>query len=211
MNNNEIKLLLDKLCSVDIKDFNDVITIGNELKIFGNGEFIIMYRKDNQNFNLMNLDIDIRDKNIVNIKGKGENKMKDIKEMLKSGDKTPDELRAILEKEIAEAQEEMKKQEFESIETRRNDIALNLIRYGEALGLDFDIKVEDAAAILKEIEPELRKYAKILKILLEDIEVDRDEKKEAESRIFKPSLTKYDKDIDKKMDELVAKVMKGLL
>lgn len=137
--------------------------------------------------------------------------MKDIKEMLKSGDKTPDELRAILEKEIAEAQEEMKKQEFESIETRRNDIALNLIRYGEALGLDFDIKVEDAAAMLKEIEPELRKYAKILKILLEDIEVDRDEKKEAEPRIFKPSLTKYDKDIDKKMDELVAKVMKGLL
>ena len=137
--------------------------------------------------------------------------MKDIKEMLKSGDKTPDELRAILEKEIAEAQEEMKKQESESIETRRNDIALNLIRYGEALGLDFDIKVEDAAAMLKEIEPELRKYAKILKILLEDIEVDGDEKKEAEPRIFKPSLTKYDKDIDKKMDELVAKVMKGLL
>ena len=137
--------------------------------------------------------------------------MKDIKEMLKNGDKTPDELRAILEKEIAEAQEEMKKQEFESIETRRNDIALNLIRYGEALGLDFDIKVEDAAAMLKEIEPELRKYAKILKILLEDIEVDGDEKKEAEPRIFKPSLTKYDKDIDKKMDELVAKVMKGLI
>ena len=137
--------------------------------------------------------------------------MKDIKDMLKSGDKTPDELRAILEKEIAEALEEMKKQEFESIETRRNDLALSLIRYGEALGLDFDIKVEDAAAILKEIEPELRKYAKILKILLEDIEVDGNEKKEAEPRIFKPSLTKYDKDIDKKMDELVAKVMKGLL
>ena len=137
--------------------------------------------------------------------------MKDIKEMLKSGDKTPDELREILEKEIAEAQEEMKKQESESIETRRNDLALSLIRYGEALGLDFDIKVEDAAAILKEIEPELRKYAKILKILLEDIEVDGDEKKEAESRIFKPSLTKYNKDVDKRMDELVAKVMKGLL
>ena len=137
--------------------------------------------------------------------------MKDIKEMLKSGDKTPDELRAILEKEIAAAQEEIKKQESESIETRRNDLALSLIRYGEVLGVDFDIKVEDAAAILKEIEPELRKYAKILKILLEDIEVDEDEKKEAEPRIFKPSLTKYDKDIDKKMDELVAKVMKGLL
>ena len=137
--------------------------------------------------------------------------MKDIKEMLKSGDKTPDELREILEKEIAEAQEEMKKQEFESIETRRNDLALSLIRYGEALGLNFDIKVEDAAAILKEIEPELRKYAKILKILLEDIEVDEDKKKEAEPRIFKPSLTRYDKDVDKKMDELVAKVMKGLL
>ena len=137
--------------------------------------------------------------------------MKDIKEMLKSGDKTPDELRAILEKEIAEAQEEIKKQEVVSIETRRNDLALSLVRYGEALGLDFDIKVEDTAAILKEIEPELRKYAKILKILLEDIEVDEDEKKEAEPRIFKPSLTKYDKDIDKKMDKLVAKVMKGLL
>lgn len=137
--------------------------------------------------------------------------MKDIKDMLKSGDKTPDELRAILEKEIAEAQEEMKKQESESIETRRNDLALSLIRYGEALGLDFDSKVEDVAAILKEIEPEIKKYAKILKILLEDIEVDGDEKKEAESKVFKPSLTKYDKDIDEKMDELVAKVMKGLL
>lgn len=211
MNNNEIKLLLDKLCSVDIKDFNDVITIGNELKMFGNGEFIIMYRKDNQNFNLMNLDIDISDKNIVNIKGKGENKMKNIKEMLKSGDKTPDELREILEKEIAEAQKEIENKKDESIKTRRNDLALSLIRYGEALGLDFDIKVEDAAAILKEMEPEIKKYAKILKILLEDIEVDEDEKKEAEPRIFKPSLTKYSKDVDKKMDELVAKVMKGLL
>ena len=77
--------------------------------------------------------------------------MKDIKEMLKSGDKTPDELRAILEKEIAEAEEEMKKQEVVSIETVRNDLALSLIRYREALGLDFDIKVEDAAAMLKEI------------------------------------------------------------
>ncbi len=138
--------------------------------------------------------------------------MKDIKDMLKNGDKTPDELRAILEKEIAEAQEEMKKQESESLETsRRNDLALSLIRYGKALGLNFDIEVEDAAAILKEIEPEIKKYAKILKILLEDIEVDEDEKKESESRIFKPSLTKYDKDVDKKMDELVAKVMKGLI
>lgn len=139
--------------------------------------------------------------------------MKNIKDMLKSGDKTPDELRAILEKEIAEAQEEMKKQESKSIETSRNDLALSLIIYGEALGLDFDIKVDEAAALLKELEPELRKYAKILKILLEDIENDGDEKKEAEPRIFKPSLTKYDRDIDidEKMDELVAKVMKGLL
>lgn len=139
--------------------------------------------------------------------------MKDIKEMLKNGDKTPDELREILEKEIAEAQKEIEEKESESTETRRNDLALSLIRYGEVLGLDFDIKVEDAAAILKEMEPEIKKYAKILKILMEDIETDdEDEKKEAEPRIFNPiSLTKYDKDVDKKMDELVAKVMKGLI
>ena len=52
---------------------------------------------------------------------------KSIKEMLKEG-MNPDELRAILEKEIAEVEAEKN----DSVSTVRNDLALSLIRYAKA-------------------------------------------------------------------------------
>ena len=81
---------------------------------------------------------------------------KSIKEMLKEG-MNPDELRAILEKEIAEVEAEKN----DSVSTVRNDLALSLIRYAKAIGLNLDITEAEVAALLKEVEPEVKKYAKM--------------------------------------------------
>ena len=143
---------------------------------------------------------------------------KKVKDMLVNGEKTPDELRAILEKEIAAAQEEMKQEkETSDLDQKRHEavaaafdylIALDVIDSDAIDGDMFDTAVETLA----EMESEIKKYAKILTILMEDIDLKEDKKKEV---TFKPvSLTKFtskDIDIDEKMDELVAKVMKGIL
>lgn len=143
---------------------------------------------------------------------------KRVKDMLVNGEKTPDELRAILEKEIAAAQEEMKQEkETSDLDQKRHEavaaafdylIALDVIDSDAIDGDMFDTAVETLA----EMENEIKKYAKILTILMEDIDLKEDKKKEV---TFKPvSLTKFtskDIDIDEKMDELVAKVMKGIL
>ena len=96
---------------------------------------------------------------------------KSIKEMLKEG-MNPDELRAILEKEIAEVEAEKN----DSVSTVRNDLALSLIRYAKAMGLNLDITEAEVAALLKEVEPEVKKYAKIFQILLES-EIEKEDKK----------------------------------
>lgn len=143
---------------------------------------------------------------------------KRVKDMLVNGEKTPDELRAILEKEIAAAQEEMKQEkETSDLDQKRHEavaaafdylIALDVIDSDAIDGDMFDTVVETLA----EMENEIKKYAKILTILMEDIDLKEDKKKEV---TFKPvSLIKFaskDIDVDEKMDELVAKVMKGIL
>lgn len=74
---------------------------------------------------------------------------KSIKEMLKEG-MDPDELRAILEKEIAEVEAE----KTDSISTVRNDLVLSLIRYAKAIGLNLDI-TEEEAKVTPPPEPQL--------------------------------------------------------
>lgn len=125
---------------------------------------------------------------------------KSIKEMLKEG-MNPDELRAILEKEIAEVEAEKN----DSVSTVRNDLALSLVRYTKAMGLNLDITEEEIAALLKEAEPEIKKYGKIFQILLES-EIEKEDKG------YKPySLTKFNKsenELDKLMRKLVGNVVK---
>ena len=125
---------------------------------------------------------------------------KSIKEMLKEG-MNPDELRAILEKEIAEVEAEKN----DSVSTIRNDLALSLIRYAKAMGLNLDITEAEVAALLKEVEPEIKKYAKIFQILLES-EIEK------ENKGYKPySLTKFNKsedELDKLMRKLIGDIVK---
>ena len=129
---------------------------------------------------------------------------KSIKEMLKEG-MNPDELRAILEKEIAEVEAEKN----DSVSTIRNDLALSLIRYAKAMGLNLDITEAEIAALLKEVEPEVKKYAKIFQILLES-EIEKEDKKENEG--YKPyTLTKFNKsedELDKLMRKLIGDIVK---
>ena len=126
---------------------------------------------------------------------------KSIKEMLKEG-MNPDELRAILEKEIAEVEAEKN----DSISTIRNDLALSLIRYAKAIGLNLDITEAEVAALLKEVEPEIKKYAKIFQILLES-EIEKEDKG------YKPYTltTKFNKsedELDKLMRKLIGDIVK---
>ena len=125
---------------------------------------------------------------------------KSIKEMLKEG-MNPDELRAILEKEIAEVEAE----KHDSVSTIRNDLALSLIRYAKAMGLNMNITEAEVAALLKEVEPEVKKYAKIFQILLES-EIEKKNKR------YKPySLTKFNKsedELDKLMRKLIGDIVK---
>ena len=126
---------------------------------------------------------------------------KSIKEMLKEG-MNPDELRAILEKEIAEVEAE----KHDSVSTIRNDLALSLIRYAKAMGLNMNITEAEVAALLKEVEPEVKKYAKIFQILLES-EIEKEKNKG-----YKPySLTKFNKsedELDKLMRKLIGDIVK---
>lgn len=144
---------------------------------------------------------------------------KRVKDMLVNGEKTPDELRAILEKEITAAQEEMKQEkETSDLDQKRHEAVAAAFDYLIALdvidsdAIDSDM-FDTAVETLAEMENEIKKYAKILTILMEDMDLKEDDKKKEVT--FKPiSLTKFaskDIDIDEKMDELVAKVMKGIL
>lgn len=126
---------------------------------------------------------------------------KSIKEMLKEG-MNPDELRAILEKEIAEVEAEKN----DSISTIRNDLALSLIRYAKAIGLNLDITEAEVAALLKEVEPEIKKYAKIFQILLES-EIEKEDKG------YKPytlttKFSKSEDELDKLMRKLIGDIVK---
>ena len=126
---------------------------------------------------------------------------KSIKEMLKEG-MNPDELRAILEKEIAEVEAEKN----DSISTIRNDLALSLIRYAKAMGLNLDITEAEVAALLKEVEPEIKKYAKIFQILLES-EIEKEDKG------YKPytlttKFSKSEDELDKLMRKLIGDIVK---
>lgn len=129
---------------------------------------------------------------------------KSIKEMLEEG-MNPDELRAMLEDEISKA----KAEKNDSVSTIRNDLALSLIRYAKAIGLNLDITEKDVAALLKEFEPEIKKYARIFQILLES-EIEKEDKEE--NKGYKPySLTKFNKsedELDKLMRKLIGDIVK---
>lgn len=140
---------------------------------------------------------------------------KSVKDMLKEG-ANADALIEGLKKEIAEAQKELDRENTKasSLDLARFDFLEAVSKYGEELGIIEKGSVDEdmmraAAQALEELEPDIKKYAKILDILLSDDE----EEKEQPAAWIPTSLTKYGVnvapvDLDSKLSDLIKGLMK---
>ena len=142
---------------------------------------------------------------------------KTVKDMLKEG-ANADALIEGLKKEIAAAQKELDRENTKasSLDLARFDFLKAVSKYGEELGIIEKGSVDEdmmraAAQTLEELEPDIKKYAKILDILFSD---DEEEEMEDTSKTWIPtSLTKYGVDIspidlDSKLSNLIKGIMK---
>ena len=142
---------------------------------------------------------------------------KSVKDMLKEG-ANADALIEGLKKEIAEAQKELDRENTKAspLDLARFDFLEAVSKYGEELGIIEKGSVDEdmmraAAQALEELEPDIKKYAKILDILFSDDE-EEEEKEQPAARI-PTSLTKYGVDIspidlDSKLSNLIKGIMK---
>lgn len=142
---------------------------------------------------------------------------KTVKDMLKEG-ANADALIEGLKKEIAEAQKELDRENTKasSLDLARFDFLEAVSKYGEELGIIEKGSVDEdmmraAAQTLEELEPDIKKYAKILDILFSDDE--EEEEKEQPAAWIPTSLTKYGVDIspidlDSKLSNLIKGIMK---
>ena len=142
---------------------------------------------------------------------------KTVKDMLKEG-ANADALIEGLKKEIAAAQKELDRENTKasSLDLARFDFLEAVSKYGEELGIIEKGSVDEdmmraAAQTLEELEPDIKKYAKILDILFSDDE--EEEEKEQPAAWIPTSLTKYGVDIspidlDSKLSNLIKGIMK---
>lgn len=142
---------------------------------------------------------------------------KTVKDMLKEG-ANADALIEGLKKEIAQAQKELDRENTKasSLDLARFDFLKAVSKYGEELGIIEKGSVDEdmmraAAQTLEELEPDIKKYAKILDILFSDDE--EEEEKEQPAAWIPTSLTKYGVDIspidlDSKLSNLIKGIMK---
>lgn len=142
---------------------------------------------------------------------------KTVKDMLKEG-ANADALIEGLKKEIAAAQKELDRENTKasSLDLARFDFLKAVSKYGEELGIIEKGSVDEdmmraAAQTLEELEPNIKKYAKILDILFGDDE--EEEEKEQPAAWMPTSLTKYGVDIapvdlDSKLSDLIKGLMK---
>ena len=142
---------------------------------------------------------------------------KTVKDMLKEG-ANADALIEGLKKEIAAAQKELDRENTKasSLDLARIDFLEAVSKYGEELGIIEKGSVDEdmmraAAQTLEELEPNIKKYAKILDILFSDDE--EEEEKEQPAAWIPTSLTKYGVniapvDLDNKLSNLIKGIMK---
>lgn len=114
---------------------------------------------------------------------------KTVEQLLREG-VPANELKAQLDKEINAAQTKMATEEEATkanLKQIRRDLIGNAIAYIKALDLDedFDMNEEELEETLEELESELVKYEKILKILLEDKTKARAKENKEDERIRK--------------------------
>lgn len=144
---------------------------------------------------------------------------KSIKDLLQEG-MSEESIIKELKEQIIEAQKEIRKEqekEESALDIARMNLIKALIKYFNRLDI-FKEKVvinddliNSIKELLKEIEPEIKKYSKILNILLNDDE--EEEEKEQPAAWIPTSLTKYGVnvapvDLDSKLSDLIKGLMK---
>lgn len=94
---------------------------------------------------------------------------KSIEQLLREGVR-PEDLKMQLDDEIAKAKDKIEAEKAPALKEIRHKLVENAIEYMKALDFDMDIDLsnEELEEILESLEGELKKYEKILKILVED-------------------------------------------
>lgn len=94
---------------------------------------------------------------------------KTIEQLLREGVR-PEDLKMQLDDEIAKAKDKIEAEKAPALKEIRHKLVENAIEYMKALDFDMDIDLsnEELEEVLEALEGELKKYEKILKILVED-------------------------------------------
>ena len=94
---------------------------------------------------------------------------KSIEQLLREGVR-PEDLKMQLDDEIAKAKDKIEAEKAPALKEIRHKLVENAIEYMRALDFDMDIDLsnEELEEVLEVLEGELKKYEKILKILVED-------------------------------------------
>ena len=94
---------------------------------------------------------------------------KSIEQLLREGVR-PEDLKMQLDDEIAKAKDKIEAEKAPALKEIRHKLVENAIEYMKALDFDMDIDLsnEELEDVLEALEGELKKYEKILKILVED-------------------------------------------
>lgn len=118
---------------------------------------------------------------------------KSIEQLLREGVR-PEDLKMQLDDEIAKAKDKIEAEKAPALKEIRHKLVENAIEYMKALDFDMDINLsnEELEEVLEALEGELKKYEKILKILVED---------------------KIEKEVPKASpeDEIIRKFLKGIM
>ena len=94
---------------------------------------------------------------------------KSIEQLLREGVR-PEDLKMQLDDEIAKAKDKIEAEKTPALKEIRHKLVENAIEYMKALDFDMNIDLsnEELEEVLEALEGELKKYEKILKILVED-------------------------------------------
>ena len=120
---------------------------------------------------------------------------KSIEQLLREGVR-PEDLKMQLDDEIAKAKDKIEAEKAPALKEIRHKLVENAIEYMKALDFDMDIDLsnEELEEVLEALEGELKKYEKILKILVED---------------------KFEKEVPKanslSQDEIIRKFLRGIM
>ena len=94
---------------------------------------------------------------------------KSIEQLLREGVR-PEDLKMQLDDEIAKAKDKIEAEKAPALKEIRHKLVENAIEYIKALDFDMEVDLsnEELEEVLEALEGELKKYEKILKILVED-------------------------------------------